>query len=92
MAKMEQTGTDYGTRGESGEKEPKSAQSADTSGEKREGIKNGVGMGKADRTGLMEHGVGRSGVGQPEGRTGEFNTGSAEKDCYNHKRYTHAQG
>lgn len=77
MPKMNQPGTDYGTRGETGEKEPKGAAKADLSGERKEGKINGVGMGKADATGERN-------AGSKE--TGEYNTGRSESVCYNHVR------
>ena len=57
--------------GASGEKMPKGVLSSDTSGERHEKIKGGVGMGKEDKTMGME---------------GEFNTGRTAGICYEHKR------
>ena len=54
-----------------GAKAPKGAQSSDATGERKEGIKGGVGMGKEDKTAGME---------------GEFNTGRTAGICYTHKR------
>lgn len=82
MAKMSQSGTDYGRRGETGEKEPKGAAKADTKGERHERKTNGVAMGKADAT------PGRTPGGHDYG---EYNTGRAEKTCYTHKRIPHEQ-
>lgn len=82
MAKMNEPGTGYGKKGETGEKMPKGAAKADTSGERHTGIKNGVGMGKADATG-------RSGNGGHD--YGEYNTGREEKTCYTHTRVPHEQ-
>ena len=79
---MKQSGTAYGRKGETGEKEPAGAAKADTSGERKEGLKNGVAMGKADATG-------RSGNGSYE--DGEFNGGRTSGTCYSHKRIPHAQ-
>lgn len=83
MAKtrMEEPGTGYGRKGESGEKMPK-AKSSDGGGERHTGIKNGIGMGKADATG-------RSGNGGKE--RGEYNSGRSESTCYSHKRVPHEQ-
>jgi hypothetical protein len=78
-----QPGTDFGSKGESGEKFPKGAKSSDAGGERSARIKNGVGMGSADVTG------GRA-AGSKE--VGELNTGRSESICYDHKRIPHAQG
>lgn len=79
---MKQPKTDYGTKGESGEKIP-SAVSSDKSGERSGNKKNGVAMGKADST------TGRSAGGKD---LGEFNTGRSESVCYDHQRIPHDQG
>ena len=89
MPKMNQSGTDKGQRHETGEKLPKGDTSSDTSGERKEGLTNGVGMGKADRTGSQVDGVGRSGFGQHD--RGEFNSGRKEGNAYDHKRIPHTQ-
>jgi hypothetical protein len=90
MVKMNQPSTDMGTKHETGEKEPKGSTSSDKSGEKSTRKKNGVAMGKADKGGSQEGGVGRSGTGGKE--HGEFNSGKSESDCYSHKRVKHEQG
>lgn len=87
--KMNQSGTDKGTRHETGEKEPKGVDREDDKSERHEKLKNGVGMGAADKTGVAEHGVGRDGMGKKE--LGEFNTGRSEKVHYEHKRIPHDQ-
>jgi len=79
---MKQAGTDYGSKGETGEKEPKGAAKADTTGERHEKIDAGVGMGKADATGRGDNG---------SHDAGEYNTGRSEKVCYSHKRVPHEQ-
>ena len=81
MPSMKQPDGSMGTKGETGEREPKGSTSSDTSGERHERLKNGVAMGKADATGRSE--------GGPE--RGEFNGGRSESTCYNHKRIPHAQ-
>ena len=63
-------GANEGSRHESGEKEPKGAVSSDRGGERSTGMKNGVGMGKADKTGENKL----------------FNTGRSEGVCYSHQR------
>ncbi len=73
---MKQPGTDYGTKGETGEKLPKAGK-ADLSGERSEKKINGVGMGKEDATGERN-------AGSKE--TGEYNTGRSEGVCYSHNR------
>lgn len=45
--KMSQADTDYGTKGETGEREPKGASKIDK--ERTEPLKGGVGMGMADK-------------------------------------------
>ena len=85
MAKNEgYAGSNEGERHESGEKEPKGAASSDRGGERKKGIVNGVGMGKADGTG------GRSAGGKD---MGEYNEGRQSDGavCYSHKRIPHAQ-
>ena len=79
---MKQPKTDYGTKGESGEKEPKGATSSDRGGEKSTRMKNGVGMGSADDTG------GRA-AGSKD--LGEVNTGRNESTFYTHQRIPHDQ-
>jgi len=44
-------------------------------------------MGKMDGIGSRE----MSHMGKNDGRTGEFNTGSKEHDCYSHERMPHVQ-
>ena len=73
---MKQPGTDFGERGETGEREPKGAKSSDSSGEKGGRMINGIGMGQKDATG-------RSNGGHDKG---EFNTGRSEGVCYAHTR------
>ena len=74
-----QPGTDYGKKGETGEKEPKGAKSADSSGERHGKVVNGV---------YVEHTGGRTPGGK---ETGEYNEGRTNKVCYTHKRIPHAQ-
>ena len=80
--KMKQPKTDYGTRGETGEREPKGAKSSDSGGERRERLVAGVGMGKADRM----PGRDASHIGKHEGDVGEVNEGRKEGCCYHHTR------
>ena len=75
------------TPGVSGEKMPKGVLASDTSGEKKVGLKGGVGMGKADGLGLRE----ASHAGKYDGRLGELKGGSKEHECYSHKRVEHEQ-
>lgn len=85
---MKQPGTDYGAKkGETGEKEPKHDTASDSSGERKAHIRNGVGMGQADGLGNRP----ASHAGRFEGTTGEFNSGSSEKTCYEHRRIAHEQ-
>jgi hypothetical protein len=94
MAKMNQPGTDKGIRAESGEKLPKGAAKADTSGERTGKIKEGVALGKADATGEAVTGKGRpeSHMGKHDGRLGEHNMGNVgETVIYEHKRVGHDQ-
>jgi hypothetical protein len=58
------------TPGASGEKMPKGVLASDMSGEKKESVKGGVGMGKMDACGADK----------------QFKGGSSEKVCYEHKR------
>jgi len=76
-----------GTKGMSGEKMPKGADSADTTGEIKRPLNGGVAMGKADSIGSRD----MSHMGKVDGRTGEFNTGSKESECYVHERTPHIQ-
>ena len=78
-------------KGETGEKEPKGVISSDKSGDRKVSMTGGVGIGKADKTGVALHGVGRDGFGSFEGHKGEFNTGSKEHEAYTHKREAHDQ-
>ena len=80
--KMQQPGTDRGTKGETGEREPKGAKSSDSGGERREKLVAGVALGKADRM------PGRDGshLGKHEGMVGEVNEGRHEGVCYHHTR------
>lgn len=75
-----QSGTDYGKKGETGEREPKGATASDSSGERHGRVVNGVGL---------SHPTERK-----EGSTerGEFNTGRSESVVYSHKRIPHDQG
>lgn len=85
---MNQPKTDYGQRGETGEKIPTGVKSSDGSGTKSVRVTGGVGMGKADGLGL------RSGshLGKIEGHTGELNDGNkGERKVYEHKRIPHDQ-
>ena len=75
---MKQSGTDYGTKGESGEKEPSGAKASDSSGERKGRIVNGTYVGHSDRP-----------AGGKE--MGEMNTGRSESVVYNHKRIPHDQ-
>ena len=61
--------------GASGEKMPKGVLASDTSGERKESIKGGVGMGKMDAVGADKM----------------FKGGSSEKVCYEHKRNSYAK-
>jgi hypothetical protein len=76
-----------GTKGMTGEKMPKGANSSDTSGEIKRPLVGGVAMGKADSLGARDG----SHMGKNDGRTGEFNTGSKEHECYSHSRVPHVQ-
>jgi hypothetical protein len=84
MVSMKQNSkVDEGTRHESGEREPKGAKASDHTGEKRERIVAGVGMGKADRMPLRDAGH----IGKHEGLVGEHNEGrQTSGTCYDHKR------
>jgi len=76
-----------GTKGETGEKLPKGANASDETGERHAKLNGGVAMGKMDGIGSRE----MSHMGKNDGRTGEFNTGSKEHDCYSHERMPHVQ-
>lgn len=78
---MKQPKTDYGTKGESGEKVP-NAGKPDLSGERKGRMKNGVAMGSADDTG------GRA-AGSKD--LGEFNGGRKDSVIYTHQRIPHDQ-
>jgi len=78
-------------KGEAGEKEPKGASAADTKAERKVSMAGGVGLGKADKTGVALHGVGRDGFGKHDGNLGEFKGGSKESTVYEHKREPHDQ-
>ena len=78
-------------KGESGEHEPAGVARAARSGERVVKLTGGVGVGKADKTGVALHGVGRDSFGAHDGRTGEFNSGSKEHTAYEHKREAHDQ-
>jgi len=68
MGKMDSM---MGTKGASGEKEPKGATSSDRSGERKaKSMRGGVAMGKEDAIGSDK----------------EFNTGRTEGICYEHKK------
>ena len=82
MAEMKQPKTDYGTKGETGEREPKGSKASDSGGERGARILNGVGMGKEDSTGSREGGH----LGKHEGLVGEYNEGRKESVCYTHDR------
>jgi len=79
--------SEKGSKGVSGEKLPKGVNASDMSGERKMPLKNGVAMGKMDGLGLrpMSH------AGKFEGKQGEFNEGSKEHVCYDHKRVAHEQ-
>ena len=89
-----QSGTDYGIRGESGEKFPKNPTASDAGGERKERLKGGIALGQADHDGVTETGVGRPAhhMGQHDGRLGEFNEGRKEGVHYEHQRLRHEQG
>jgi len=70
-----------------GAKSPKGATSSDTSGERKAPIMGGVGMGKADGMGMRP----AAHAGHHDGRMGEMNDGSKERECYSHVRVGHAQ-
>jgi hypothetical protein len=76
-----------GAKSTTGATPPKGATSSDTSGERKMKIQGGVGMGKADSIGMRE----ASHMGKHDGRMGEMKGGSSESNCYDHKRYAHAQ-
>lgn len=76
MGKQSYPGADEGTKGETGEREPRNIPKADDKVGRHEGKVNGVAMGKADQTG-------RSNGGH---ETGQFNTGRSESVCYTHKK------
>jgi len=80
---MSQPSTDYGKKGETGEKAPSGAKASDASGQRSAKITNGVAMGQRDDL------VGRNGsdAGKAEGRTGELNTGRKGEGHF----YTHAK-
>ena len=59
-----------GVKSVTGATPPKGATSSDTSGERMEGRKGGVAMGKMDKVGADK----------------QFNTGRTEGICYNHTR------
>jgi hypothetical protein len=63
------------TPGASGEKMPKGVLASDKTGERKEMVKGGVGMGKKDAVGADKL----------------FKGGSSEKVCYDHKRNTYAK-
>lgn len=63
------------TPGASGEKMPKGVLASDKTGERKESIKGGVGMGMKDAVGADKL----------------FKGGSSEKVCYDHKRNTYAK-
>jgi len=76
-----------GTKGMSGEKLPKGANASDETGEIKRPLNGGVAMGRADSIGARD----MSHMGKVDGRTGEFNTGSKESECYTHERMPHVQ-
>jgi len=73
--------------GASGEKVPKGALSSDTTGERKMPIAGGVGMGKADSLGSRP----AAHMGHVDGRMGEMNDGSKEREVYSHVRMSHTQ-
>jgi len=83
MAKMSQPSTDYGKKGETGEKAPSGAKASDASGERSARLVNGVALGQRDAL------VGRTGsdTGKHDGTTGELNTGRKGEGHF----YTHAK-
>ena len=92
---MRQPHTDFGQRGESGEKFPKGVTSSDKASQKHEKMHGGVGQGEADKTGNQEFGKGRHEhhMGKHDGRLGEFNHGKLEEhhEVYAHERVPHVQ-
>lgn len=76
-----------GTKGMSGEHMPKGVNSSDMSGERKAKLVGGVAIGKADSIGSRD----MSHMGKVDGRTGEFNSGSKEHECYSHERAPHIQ-
>jgi hypothetical protein len=70
-----------------GAKAPKAALSSDTTGERKMPIAGGVGMGKMDGIGARDS----SHMGRVDGRTGEMNDGSKEREVYSHVRVGHVQ-
>jgi hypothetical protein len=68
MGKMD---SNKGVKSTTGATPPKGANASDMSGERMEKLKNGVAMGKEDKTSGME---------------GEFNTGRTAGVCYTHDR------
>ncbi len=85
MEKMNQPKTDYGTKGETGEKMPKMP----TMGaNKSERMVNGVGMSSPDGIGMRD----KSHMGKPDAMVPEYNSGRMEGECYDHKRIPHDQG
>lgn len=94
-AAMRQKGTDFGQRGETGEKFSKGVGKEDDRGRRKEKTLEGVGQGMADKTGQAVQGVGRHEhhMGKHDGHHGEFNSGTHEshKVHYEHKRVEHVQ-
>ena len=70
-----------------GAKAPKAALSSDITGERKMPIAGGVGMGKMDGIGSRDG----SHMGRVDGRCGEMNDGSMERECYSHERMPHVQ-
>ena len=70
-----------------GAKAPKAALSSDTTGERKAKIAGGVGMGRMDGIGSRDS----SHMGKIDGRCGEMNDGSKEREVYSHVRMGHTQ-
>lgn len=81
--KMSQHKTNFGEKGETGEREPKGAKSSDTGGERKERLVAGVALGKKDGMPMRE----KSHLGKHEGLVGEVNEGRKEGVCYAHNRH-----
>lgn len=85
---MRQSGTDYGKKGETGEKEPGGVKSSDAGGERKERLVGGVALGKKDAM----TGRDASHVGKHEGLVGEANEGRTNGTFYTHKKPDYRPG